>query len=72
MLSGIGQPEAETPGGLDCFDTTQAGSIAEFFHKSWVMVSCKTYKTNIPVGNPFNITNNVVAYTVFFIFEYER
>ena len=34
MLSGIGQPEAETPGGLDCFDTTQAGSIAEFFHKS--------------------------------------
>lgn len=34
MLSGVGQPDAETPGGLDCFDTSHARTISEFFHKS--------------------------------------
>lgn len=34
MVAGIGQPEAETPGGLDCFDSAQARTIVQYFHTS--------------------------------------
>lgn len=34
MMSGVGQPDAETPGGLDCFNTSQARAIAEYFNSS--------------------------------------
>lgn len=34
MMSGVGQTDTETPGGLDCFEPAQAKSIAEYFHTS--------------------------------------
>ncbi|XP_067936016.1 ciliary-associated calcium-binding coiled-coil protein 1-like isoform X2 [Watersipora subatra] len=34
MLSGVGQVEAEAPGGLDCFEVLHAKTIAQFFHTS--------------------------------------
>ena len=36
MMSGVGQAESETSGGLDCFDSSQAKAIFEYFHTSWV------------------------------------
>ena len=34
MMSGVGQAESETSGGLDCFDSSQAKAIFEYFHTS--------------------------------------
>lgn len=33
MFSGIGQPDYEAPGGLDCFDVSQARTISKYFHQ---------------------------------------
>lgn len=34
MMAGVGQVECDNPGGLECFDTVQARSIAKYFHDS--------------------------------------